>query len=915
MESRNPGLEFRTHWITKAAYGRDQEYQPYFNNAVDSNQDINYVYFYPGTMPAGSAVNQYYVPGNVKALMNMDGVTVNTYGAITNPYPYTLADQYNHAMSWKDEYDLYQNRLAAGNEIQGTLTYRLLLDDLIANPDNYRNAIFINLHGELIPMPSIRNYSDAAKDPATYPQWRVVTHPEKIRFGLAEDVKLRVYSYLADPSIGGNDYMDVPISVVLEDMDLTQGVGDVIISAIEGGTDQDPVDASADTYAVVSPAPDASGGDPWMYATVAYDGVNNRTIIRLYNTPLRTPETADNRGLDTSRRLYGMDYIPCPVSSTAFSQILTSTLQDNPKNTARWVITIPQAVLDREGVGFGGPVAFETRIDDDLTTGTMWPVRNNPANLSRTFIWRSDDPNIIPFSERYQFQGDPRHCPYADVRNYHGYNWYFDNLRDSSANVNTEWPGIDGNRINNGSNSIDGWHGGGGTSGDMMEIDVPRYFQFIRTALTNANGVYTSITGFSYYYMGVGNEIGYDSSNGFANSIPVSAKPFTGGSGSRNEDCITTAQSGGVKYIRENVSPYWWGMPWIGELYPDNVYATQWAVNGNLNTGSGANTFVRIRRRDMTPSNLPRGTTFSGLDCVRRTNAYGCTSFFNIGTSGSTFRHNYRDGSTGDIDTPGQDMATNFSFPLPDTADMSRPFRLANDWGSVPTEFNHADYSGIRCSSALLARFYDHQDGGSWQGSSLVTLQNPAGSNAFIVVNGLDRTVETGTAFIARYSILSLINSLLTCGRADLGLGTNRIVQLPRLEILDPNVTTELNNPVNIPLTWSIEWKRWDTQKYTNDYPDGFAEIEGDLRYTLLYSRDNGQTWLHIVNDSAATAGYPNQGLWLADANDGGNENYNWDVSNTGYFVEGSYIIMIEAYRNNQPCHYAYHQQKVYLNR
>src|SRR5262245_14364115 len=36
LETRNPGLEVRTHWITKAAFGRDPAYRPHFNEAVDS---------------------------------------------------------------------------------------------------------------------------------------------------------------------------------------------------------------------------------------------------------------------------------------------------------------------------------------------------------------------------------------------------------------------------------------------------------------------------------------------------------------------------------------------------------------------------------------------------------------------------------------------------------------------------------------------------------------------------------------------------------------------------------------------------------------------------------------------------------------------------------------------------------------
>ena len=36
-------------------------------------------------------------------------------------------------------------------------TLRLFYEDLCTNPDKYRNALIINLHGELLPMPSLRN--------------------------------------------------------------------------------------------------------------------------------------------------------------------------------------------------------------------------------------------------------------------------------------------------------------------------------------------------------------------------------------------------------------------------------------------------------------------------------------------------------------------------------------------------------------------------------------------------------------------------------------------------------------------------------------------------------------------------------------------------------------------------------------
>jgi len=203
----------------------------------------------------------------------------------------------------------------------------------------------------------------------------------------------------------------------------------------------------------------------------------------------------------------------------------------------------------------------------------------------------------------------------------------------------------------------------------------------------------------------------------------------------------------------------------------------------------------------------------------------------------------------------------------------------------------------------------------------LIRLQNDslAGTpSAFIVVNGLDKTVETGSSYIARYAVVSLVHSLLSAGLP----GTpSRIVQLPRVEIKQPNITTELEDPASINLIWETLWKRWDKQKYTTEYLDTFEEVITDVRYALIYSRDNGKTWLHIIDDDMvkpeppAVVGQPNQSLWQSDIVSEGDETYVWDVSDKTYFPEGNYIIRLEAYRNNQVTHYAYHEQRIYINR
>ncbi len=932
LEARQPGLVFRRHWINKLGYGRDPLYRPYFNKALDSNQTINGVYFYPGTMPAGSAVDQYYVPDMVKARIDVDGTTRNDYdgdaaSSTYNPYPYALADQFNHCMRQPIEKALFDQRVAAGQDTSDSPTWRLLLDEMVADPNKYRNAIFINLHGELVPFPPVRNYSDAAKEPTGLPNVRVVTHPQKLCFQQNDPLVLRVYGYQADagaftatsaavasgaatisvtstagfpnaswiniegnlirytgktgtsftgcsnvfahglgvqvyegteatagwasapltagigagaatvdvsrtsgflPSgkivvegdlidytgltatsftgcsgalahpagatayqyLGTPDFLTTCATVFLPGLKLDQA-GDVLVSAIRGGTDQEPADRVPDPY-VSSLAPTAAGSGSTaerMYSVVTYLDANPPTVpvagtqVTLYNTPLKRPNamgvastiptaavaagaatinvattasfppsgqiscegnviaysgitptsftgcggavahvagraistvsiaasttntanvaigaatitvgstasfppsgririegdyvnhtgktattftgctgvlsahavgktiypaiggtaptaltvgvgagastvsvgstaafascgmlriegnlisytgTTDtsftgcrnvtahaagaeaypivvpstnlgaavaagavtitvlstaafppageiviegdlitytgttattftgcagavahvtgmsvypaSAGLAPGWRLYGDEYVPCPsdaattattaavaagaatitvastvgfptrgqiniegnliqytgTTATTFTGCVDATAHasgagvdfcanlvlsaNRPKNTASWVITVSKDALDRAenlGAGTEKVVTIETRIGTDLSTGVVWPVANQPANLSTTYAWRSNvtlydaTQAFVPFSERFQFQGDPRHCPYLDVKAGHGYNWYFDNLRDAGVNPIASWPGFD----------------------------------------------------------------------------------------------------------------------------------------------------------------------------------------------------------------------------------------------------------------------------------------------------------------------------------------------------------------------------------------------------------------------------------------------------------------------------------------
>lgn len=193
-----------------------------------------------------------------------------------------------------------------------------------------------------------------------------------------------------------------------------------------------------------------------------------------------------------------------------------------------------------------------------------------------------------------------------------------------------------------------------------------------------------------------------------------------------------------------------------------------------------------------------------------------------------------------------------------------------------------------------------------------MSLKNISGDQAFIVVSGVDRTTESGSAFIARMSVLTLIHGFLSSG---LWGTTSRITQLPRLVINTPNEMTEIKKPETINVSWSTEWLRWDGLPYTTSYPADFFENDSDLRYALLYSKDNGKTWLHMMDNSNATPGSPKESLLRTDWFPNGSESYSWNVYNTEKFPEGTYLIRVEAYRMSVSCHYSYHIQMIYINR
>jgi hypothetical protein len=967
LEARNPGLEVRTHWITKSSFGRNQAYRPRFNDAVDSWQTIPSVYFYPSRMPAGSASAYYYVPDNVRGRIDVDGNELHGYDADLNPHPYALADFFNHSMRHPEELALWRARvdavldreqeiadaIANGNappppldDMSKEPTLRLFLEDLNTSPLKYKNTLIINLHGELLPMPPLRNFADPAKSPSAYPEIRVVTHPEELRTrndSLAiDDVRFRVYgfnsqttAYMADP--GKPRVLPVPIAVEVMGVDLMEAGGtgrldpavqlECLAGGVMVGTTADYQPFSGAIHQLDGPLPDQ------MHYTAEFvdvPGEEKFTRIYLHNTPVVAPPEDDDilvagapvtRGLYDNERaqLYWMSYVPCSCDTDGvqdFSRDL-HTPGDGPKNTARWRFRVPAAFIaagrfiDVAGASYvpAGDVLLQvrTRIWTDpgaSTSGSMWPVTNDPDNLSTTWAWWSDSRDDVPFTERAQFQGDPRHCPYKDVLNGDsdfgdGYNWDLDTLANAAENSIADYPGLLSTLLRN------RWRG-------RLSCDVGRIMEVWRKGLVGSGCVYTTLTGFSYYYVGLGNDIGYDSANGYPNSIPIEFSPLGTPGTLSYLNTITSSR----RFVRDRQAPYWFGIPWLGELYPDWAYTSQWLaldgagrIRGNLDSGDAATSFYQVAMQTAYSGSNRTAYGTALTNSQQRTNAEGCTSFFNIGTNASTFHHQSSVG-TGTLTASGTEIATNYNFTMPSTAAISRPFGIAtNATGTVGDEFAVAPYLNERFTATVIDRYYTHPNGNV--GSGLVGLTDPADTSAaFIVINGIDNSTSTGTTFIGKWAVLSLVHSFFAAGDSSIA---HRIKMPARVEIQSPNDISEIENPDQIAITFAARWQRWDGLPYTGG--GTYGEDESELEYAIYYSNDGGAVWHHIQDGSPGTPGTrPPDPLHLVADSGPGDETFTWDVPSAS-FPEGSYLLRIDCFRAGSEAHYSYHKSKFFLGR
>jgi prepilin-type N-terminal cleavage/methylation domain-containing protein len=955
MQLRNSGLEFRQHLITRLAYGRDPFYTPYINLGVRADQvggASPSVYFYPGTISVpdpGGAIQTYY--DMMECRINANGTVFHDTTASV-PYVYSLADQFNHAVREPDEERMYADHYAAlpvGKKPE--VSWRMLLDRMSSDPNgtglgtgtepdgvtpyDYRNAIIVNMHGEIFPMPPMRNYSDPAKDPVTYPSAggtvpgmetvaksgypRAVTHPEQIRYVGGTEERLRVYTYCSSPTVSGAAVPDgaaVPVTITIG------------------------ASVAATNITIRKCVGSASGVDyGWMDATQGTDysvpdntTVSTQTSFTIYSSPLRHGLKPANGGLPSGNWLYGLEYIPCKLTDpTTFFAEGTRDLADNvnnrPKNTARWVVRIAPTALPTRAK----PYLIETRLGSSPTSAV-------PVNISRTYMWVGSLP---PESERYQFMGDPRHMPYADVKGNgvdgisnnvddDGYNWYFNTgvVLNGSAN----WPGFD--KHTNANGFVSKWNG-------TENVDIPRFMQFLRNAQLDARTVFNSISGGLATYVCYGGEIGGDRINGLPSSLAIVETPWsrTGGTAARRvndiKDAGFAADYNGKRVVSKTDGS-WWGIHWLGEMFPDDQY-TAWASNGNLLDGAG-NFYRRPYNNNVggvsQPGVYSEGTTLMA-NCNSGTYQSGSITFVNGGGDLTHFfvwgRH-LTGTLTSSSTTPsgtGTVLAQDFNIALlpslsPPYTGTDYPMRCfatgvtaanINGSGALPATWTgESVYASLR-STVTVADVWYNQDqltdvitsSSTYYASGLLRMQYN-GANAGLVVNGVAAQGGFGLPEIGKLCVAGLLRGFMKMGAP--GVAPGDFPQLPKVTISSPTATQEFLNPTSINVVWSSSWTRWDNGRYTLDYPPTYTST-ATVVYNVKFSDDNGATWKCAGDPSVQ--GY--MGLESDDAACVQTSPFPWDVGDTTTYPMGQYLLNVEAYRQGRKQHYSYHERLVTIRR
>src|SRR5665213_654333 len=525
-------------------------------------------------------------------------------------------------------------------------------------------------------------------------------------------------------------------------------------------------------------------------------------------------------------------------------------------------------------------------------------------------------------------------------------------------------------------------------SGNNVHVDIPRFYQMIRQGLLNTTSIWTTTNGWSFYYYGVGGEIGFDHAP--MTGVTINSAPFQtsmAGTVLNGYDSINGDGRRGTspvvgEWVASNVKSTtgnavtWYQRSWLGELYPDASYLSSWVSYGNLPSvanklGLPETFFLQVKQNVATSG--PSGASddgFNGKQHFPNPAGQGCESFYN-GQSTTTGKQLEHGGSDANSDEYNLAVTTYsiFPFPLPSVVDVSRPWAFN---GGNPPEWNSVPYSGMTTaldipsitsapatgSATTTSRlFYDYNgqgDTSTEQGSGVIRMTQVTGGNTqvgYVVETGTAPSGNVGAQTLAETSLVYAMRTFLDGGQMAGTGAPGHIVQIPLVQIYPNSVVPQYNETQSIlvtigsPVTATAYpngggvtigspvtniWWRFNPNAlanyYTEEYPEynssnamtgtGLYQETVPVIYNLKYSPNAGASWAFVQDGSAAVSG-------VCDCNLTNNAypgnltghavtltapwTYSWPVASGGTtLAQGDYLLMVEAYRQNFPEHYAY---------
>ncbi|MBL0349996.1 MAG: type II secretion system protein [Elusimicrobia bacterium] len=853
MLSTHRGVIGNRDEIRTLAFGRDRFYRPYGWIQANPSYGI-YVYDEQSTNYPGSGM-----------LYNTDTVTGSSP---TSDIFRTHATEFNHAQRYPQEllsYDALKVYESTAPDRYAE-SIRILMEKMIQGSTAYKHRVLLFPPGGLMPAPPLRNFSDAAKNPATQPNMRAVVHPENLRIASGQAANLRVYTYPMMPSVFAATAAIPAVTVLVKYPVSTAGV-----------TVRYMVGSSTTAYSWI----DAVNG---AHYTISSSAAGLKIV--LYNSPLHCGlHAVSGTGLDPSRWLHGLEYIPCVVGTAGLPYAFVEGNKDlstagagASKNTARWVIGLPAGALP------DGEHTIETRLGNQTATGA---IPNDPENLSTTYLWVGVTP---PRTEQFQLVGDPRHMPYADVKSNHGYNRYYVQVPAGDyEGFSYTWTGW---------STTNPVYNSGSTSAGLVSLDVPRAMQLWREALLNSNAVFSFSgdpkEGMTPSYISMGGEIsgaGLLEGNIWISTIP------SGWYRTASEYMNSTV---GAAYGRQQThqrviakaNNSWVSRPDLGELCPDSNFAS-WKIIGNLSRGA-ATQFYRAKY-----SVFYSTLGFSApVDFDKKVAGYGLGLLLNGNASGAGDNFAYQTYNTANVPltetAEGQEMAN--AFKLPKISSGGASILSIDHTGTPPTGYDLPEYAANR-NRLTLETWLSHPSGPA---VGLVKVQDPTNVNrvGWVVVNG-----ARGYEFQLRNNAQFLIPgagalwAFYRAGEPAVAAGA-RAVHFPLVRWVTPDGITAYKNPSTISLDWAVDWKRFDNKPYNNQYPDPYAPADSPL-FNITYHKEvppsAARTYFHAggvfirdyVLDYFEPPDFPADPVYARTSP------YTWDVS---ALPAGSYQVVVRAF-------------------